>query len=601
MKIINMKQIKLKHQLAILITFSIFMLLMVEMFYYYQISTVIRNRVEVYTDSILNQVADKLTYTSQQIKQSADLFAFNKYAQQLSTEDDPEKRFELNKIVSDMLGYIKSSNKSIDNLALVDLKKRTINLTALPSNILDQLEAKYKIYDCNSNASAFSGVVKDMLGGSHYYIYMRPTFLSLPGADPKQKIGTCIVLCKTDYLFDIISKISMTKNSFFLILDSENKVVAGNNSEGMVEKPIGGDVISLFNNSDNKIIKTYNGRKSLIQYKNINDMGWKVISIIPLSEINVDLIPARNYGLIIVFIVSLLLMALGIIFNSNITRPIADIVKFMNRSAHKNLSHRLDIKETNEIGQLMVHINNMLDEIQDMTGRIVSTQSSLYEMELVKKQAELSALQSQINPHFLYNTLDCIQGMGYLYKSTEIVSITSSLSKILRYSIKADDVVYIKDELDCIKDYLNIISIRFCGKYSFSIEVDENLLDMKTIKFILQPIVENSIYHGLERKSGNGFLKVKGFLKANNNIYLEIYDNGKGISSDEMDILSKRLNNDSFQSFLSGYEGRSIGLANINNRIKYVYGKEYGIKIFSKKDEGTTVILEFPKLSCKSV
>jgi two-component system sensor histidine kinase YesM len=214
--------------------------------------------------------------------------------------------------------------------------------------------------------------------------------------------------------------------------------------------------------------------------------------------------------------------------------------------------------------------------------------------ELVKKQAELSALQSQINPHFLYNTLDCIKGIGHSVKSQDIVNITSSLSFIMRYSIKGGDIVSVKNEIECVENYLKIISIRFMGKHQFQLDIDECLMDMKMIKFILQPIVENAIYHGLEPKLTGGLLKIKGFLLDDRLICFEIFDNGKGMTAEELECLNRELDEDNIQSIVTGNKERSIGLININGRIKFKYGMEFGLKITSRENEGTSVRLNFP-------
>ncbi len=587
------KHMKLKHQLAIMIAFSIAMLLIVEIFYYYRISSVIRHRAEVYTESTLNQIAEKLSFTSTQIIQTADLMAQNKYTQQLLTENDPKTRFELNNYVSEIMSYVKTSDNIIYNIVFVDPLQRVISLRSLNEYILNYYNKNYSIFSTTQKLPLFSGITKDIYENQYYYSYLRPVFKTSPGSNPKEKIGTCIVVCKANNLYNLFDNISITKSSTFLILDTENNVVtASSNYRQMIGKQADSTIIGLMNSSN--MIKTYNGKRSLILNKPLPDTGWNIISITPLNEITDDLTPTRNYGVVIIIGVSILLGILGIVFNNNITRPIAHIIGFISNPSNKNFKQRLKMKEENEIGQLTVYINHMLDETEQATQKIISTQASLYETELAKKYAELSALQSQINPHFLYNTLDCIQGIGYSYNSKEIVTITSSLSKIMRYSIKSSDRVSISNELECVKNYMSIIAIRFSGKYTYEFEISPEILDLEIIKLILQPIVENAVYHGLERRSGDGCIKIRGFLKDGKLIQLEVQDNGRGMTGQELEALNHFLDTTPTQSFLVGNEKRSIGLININKRIKEVYGYEYGIKIFSLKDEGTTVTIEFP-------
>jgi two-component system sensor histidine kinase YesM len=213
-------------------------------------------------------------------------------------------------------------------------------------------------------------------------------------------------------------------------------------------------------------------------------------------------------------------------------------------------------------------------------------------MELAKKQAELASLQSQINPHFLYNTLECVRSIGLANRVMEIVEIATSMAKIFRYSIKEDHFVQIKNEIDCIQDYLRIMSIRFMDKFSEQISIDESVLKMKIPRMILQPIVENAIYHGLERKSGKGTLTIKGWVTDEHVVRFEISDNGKGIHADELHKLRHRLKAaDINQSFPSG---KGLGLINIHRRIKLAFGEQYGIEIISSENEGTQVSLQIP-------
>jgi two-component system sensor histidine kinase YesM len=192
-----------------------------------------------------------------------------------------------------------------------------------------------------------------------------------------------------------------------------------------------------------------------------------------------------------------------------------------------------------------------------------------------EKEAELLALQSQINPHFLYNTLDSIFWMAERAKCKNISKMVLNLSKLFKLSLNnGDKFTTIKREFEHIYTYLEIQNIRYRGKFKTLINIDPDLLDKKIMRLIIQPIVENSIYHGIEPMSGDGLIEING-VQENNTISIVVRDNGIGFNTDEI-------------------ETRGYALKNINKRIKLNYGNEYGLLIKSRKNEGTTVTIRIP-------
>src|SRR5690606_34133655 len=183
----------------------------------------------------------------------------------------------------------------------------------------------------------------------------------------------------------------------------------------------------------------------------------------------------RNVGFLIGMIMVLLIFAMGYLFNRNVTLPIEKMVHFTRSMRERYTDRRLDIKEQNEMGVLAAGINKMLDTISEVNRQYVHAKTSLYQTELAKKQAELSALQSQINPHFLYNTLECIRSIGTVYGSEEIVKISTAMAHIFRYNIKEDNMVCVQDEMECVRQYLSIMSIRYWNKFEVDIHIEQRL------------------------------------------------------------------------------------------------------------------------------
>ncbi|WP_239614813.1 sensor histidine kinase [Cohnella mopanensis] len=395
---------------------------------------------------------------------------------------------------------------------------------------------------------------------------------------------------------ELVENTELTPHSTLYILNSENEVVASNNEHFrsiLFEDILSVDKISLTNGLKTNI----NGNDVIVQKKGLEQAeGWSIVSIIPVHELTTDMNDIKRISIVAGIGIILSMIILGYLLLNNLTRPVMGLVADMRKIGERDMGFRVKVRSTNEVGVLAYAINSMIDKMEEMTRNMFNTQARLYESELSKKQAEFSALQNQINPHFLYNTLNCISSIGLEYGSKEIAQITSCMSKIFRYSIKNDDLVLISEEIESIKAYMNIISIRYEDKFSMEVNVDETLLEMKTPKMILQPIVENSVYHGLESMDAGGHLSVNGSIDANGDICFRVSDSGRGICEELLETIKAKLNREDSERAENSVAGKSIGLSNINNRIKLLFGEDYGVEIESRIGQGTTVFVKIPSL-----
>ena len=205
-----------------------------------------------------------------------------------------------------------------------------------------------------------------------------------------------------------------------------------------------------------------------------------------------------------------------------------------------------------------------------------------------KRKSELQALQAQINPHFLYNTLDSIIWMAESGKNEEVVQMTSALAKLLHQSISnEDEIVTVEREIEYTRNYLAIQKLRYRDQLEYIIDIDEEVLHRKIVKLVIQPLVENALYHGIKNKRGKGKITVRGYEKEDH-IYLEVADNGIGMDEEELGQLQEKLKGETPND-------RGFGLGNVNERIQLNYGPEYGITFRSCKGEGTTATVCIPK------
>lgn len=254
-------------------------------------------------------------------------------------------------------------------------------------------------------------------------------------------------------------------------------------------------------------------------------------------------------------------------------------------------NEQLSSYNTLEINEIAETINHLLLKYYQESEKKRQLELAHYESQISKKVSDLQFLVSQISPHFLLNTLSCIGGIATLYQADEILDIISELSEMLRYSLCRSDMVTLRDEHENIQKYFNIIRIRFQNTYHLETSIPDNLLGCPMPKMILQPLVENSLYHGLEQKN-SGHILISAQAKESI-LYITISDNGIGMSPEQTVSMQNLLNNSSKLEYSTLLE-KKIGNVNICRRIKLTYGEEYGMKIDSTPDVGTTVTVYFP-------
>lgn len=271
--------------------------------------------------------------------------------------------------------------------------------------------------------------------------------------------------------------------------------------------------------------------------------------------------------------------------------PIESVTDQLQHFYSGDLNKRITLTNVQEINDIVNTTNDMIDNIKAITKKIFNTQDLLYETELRKTEVELYALQSQINPHFLYNTMQCIRGLATLDRTEDIKTITLAMSDVFKYSIAPGRYVHIVDEIEIISKYLSIYKIRFDNRMAYEIDVDEEILQYYTVKMIIQPTVENAMLHAFKDMSREPCVHIIGHIE-DDKIIFRIIDNGNGISRNRLKEIQTKLNT-SFDESIKKKSSYGIGLYNINRRIKLAYGNEYGIQIFSNMN-GTEVTIVTP-------
>jgi two-component system sensor histidine kinase YesM len=310
-----------------------------------------------------------------------------------------------------------------------------------------------------------------------------------------------------------------------------------------------------------------------------------VVSLLPITELQrkSQFIKNINFSLLAVLIVFTFIIS--ILFSYLITRPLKKLMKSFRKLQEGDFGTRVEVKGEDEFAKIGRTFNTMVANIKSLIEQ-------KYEMNILRKQAELESLQSQINPHFLFNTLNSIKAVidkkDYRHSSIMV----ESLSDIFRYSLnRGRHIIKFSEELEHVKKYLYIQQCRFTDRYEVYYDIDEDVLDYNILRLTLQPIVENALYHGLSPKRGKGELKIAA-KTFNDKYYIYISDNGVGIPREELIQINTLLDNnpDTHNSLTP----EKLGIYNVNARVKLHFGNDYGLRIYSCPGSGTTVRITLP-------
>ena len=336
-------------------------------------------------------------------------------------------------------------------------------------------------------------------------------------------------------------------------------------------------------NTDSKPIIEYIHKDTnyVLTYNYIPSCNWVLINTIPKYEIFL-----LNTLYIMFFIINLIFflgvsIILYLFLTKRIFKPIEVLSKNMkSTNSEKTLDKEVFYDRDDEIGSLVKSYNKMKSQINYLININYKTQ-------IEQKDLELKQLQNQINPHFIYNTLESIHMMAEINDDTETSIMAEYFGSIIRYSMnRRINTVTLKEEIKIIDNYIYLQKIRFDQLFIIENMIPEELLNCEIIKMIIQPLIENSIYHGLSECSGNGKIIIQG-TKVNNNLLLTISDNGIGISEEKLIELNDYIND-------KNHNFTGIALRNINRRLKLNYGEEYGLEIFSVEGKGTSMVLKLP-------
>lgn len=332
---------------------------------------------------------------------------------------------------------------------------------------------------------------------------------------------------------------------------------------------------------DGNYKEKYGGENRNVSVKSVGYTGWKLLSVTPEKGLSLSNLKMR---LFIVFVAAAFLFALVLInafISSRITNPIKELEKSVNAIEAGELDTEVYIGGSYEVQHLGRSIGDMAKRIKKLMQDIVAEHES-------KRKSEFDTLQSQINPHFLYNTLDIIVWMIENEQKQEAVKVVTALARFFRISLsKGKSIITVHDELEHVRNYLTIQQMRFKNKFVYEIRAEEDVMGLACLKLMLQPLVENAIYHGMEFMDGDGLIEIQ-VKKEGEDLWIEVRDNGLGMTKEQVEnLLSEKPH-------VSSKRGSGIGVKNVNERIRLYFGEDYGLVIESEPDEGCVIRCHLP-------
>ena len=326
----------------------------------------------------------------------------------------------------------------------------------------------------------------------------------------------------------------------------------------------------------------YDGEKRIVTVKTISYTGWKIVSVVPMSSFDMGISGMRMFVILLMSLSMLMIILLNQFVSANIAKPLKRLNDSVKDWEAGNMNPDIYVGGSLEVEHLGKTLRSTVAQIQELMHDILVEQEE-------KRKSELDALQSQINPHFLYNTLDSIVWMIEGERYEDAVFMVTQLASLFRISLsRGKTIISMEDELKHARNYMNIQKIRYKNKFTVEFQVEDAILSCCTVKLVIQPLLENAIYYGMESMDGDGEITVVGYRKGDD-VYVEVRDNGLGMPDEMVDALLTENNR-------VRKHGSGVGLINVHNRIRLRFGEPYG-EIESCLDEGTTVRIHLPYIA----
>ncbi len=562
---------------------------------------VMKNSEAQYTMNILSQMNNNISETMNRIFTQTARAAVDKSLWSIlenSKEDADKTRREDQKIVTDILLRYLGDMPFIQSVNVLGYNGEIYSLedggASLPRDYVFTNSEWYQKMQAFGSESLLVPTHKsyDMLAENqenNVITYVREI------RNDDSSIGYLMLEVETGIFTSYIDSSYFKKDSSIIIIDSRTKKVIYHTKPEYINSQFRESYLSqiLSNSQGYLVTETHKEGQEIVAHITSEEAGWKVIYTLPV-KVAYKSIRSLTFMAVYIFILCIpVAIGLAIMVSKNLTNPIFVLRDCMKQVEDGNIQVEIQVQSQDEIGELSISFQKMLEHIRKLIGEV-------YKKEIHRKQAELNALQAQINPHFLYNTFQIMDIMAEEKEAYELSDACQALSRIFRYSIRKKEEVSLKEEIEHVKNYMYIQNIRFGDRLEVIYEILPDTLDMEIIKLIIQPIVENAIIHGIENQDKVCRISISS-LVTNDVLSIIVEDTGSGMSNEELSHLRAEINRDVLEGGETKRREGGIAMRNVNQRIKLRYGGVYGLYVHSQKQKGTKVILNLPAKRLKDI
>lgn len=550
----------------------------------YQLSSeTIINQNTQYNTELVSLLKERISANYANISSMMMNVGYDSTVQKFLLEQDKLRVYDLSQKVEGLLSIARNMNTDILDMVVIGRSNTRVSIagrTKYVENLMD--------------TAGDDGIVQyrgysppDKILDKSKLLFGMNIFASGDTSHYGEKIGYLAVIMDMRAIQTEFSEYPRLAGTSFFMIDDKGVIYSNSSEPEAMLEPI----LDRAAYEDGKsTVETINGKKYAIQSFQLPEISGRIVTAVPVYNLMKELEKLKKFS---IWLLALTLLVVSIPYSvlvMNLLRPLSRLMRYMNQlkaGSLQVLNNKVDLRGYAEMEIISRQFNDMTTRIHDLTGQLVDASTQLYQSDLEKQRAEYSYLQSQINPHFLSNTLDTIKGVAIVKGNREIFEMTTALSTMLRYSIKGKEEVTLGEELKIAEACVKIYQGRFPDKFTYTLFCPQEWLHIAVPKMILQPIIENALAHGLEAQ-GSGVLLISVDVNEEDFLEITVEDNGVGIPAERLEQLTKLLAQKNIES------GDHIGLFNVNNRLHLKYGDPCGVRLYSREGSGTKTVLVLP-------